>query len=288
MSAMNLEQISRLSKEWIIPPAFLRLRREIGFRRAIKLTACASAILSRNARFHNMYAGRRCFVIGNGPSLNKQDLSPLADEITITMNFFNRHPILEKWKPTFFCMADPLYIQKPEILPDFLYNIEAEANFFLIGAKDIFDKGNYLDMEKVYYLKMTGGALYDWPVERRGLDLTMCLPGVRSTAHMAIMIALYIGCSPIYLLGLDQSLSSTEPPQRHFYPDPPGTYIVSDNVHGQRCIDGLEGTLLTFSSFEALRRMGSCRGCAILNATGGGALCVFERVNYEEIIRSRK
>src|SRR5260221_14598925 len=39
------------------------------------------SVLQRNEIFRDLHAGRRCFVIGNGPSLKEQDLKrwPIAD-----------------------------------------------------------------------------------------------------------------------------------------------------------------------------------------------------------------
>ena len=42
----------------------------------------------RLERFKNKYKGKRCFIIGNGPSLNKMDLSPLKNEYTFGLNRF--------------------------------------------------------------------------------------------------------------------------------------------------------------------------------------------------------
>src|ERR1044072_5448632 len=39
-------------------------------------------LLKRNEVFRNRHKGQRCFVLGNGPSLRNQDLTPLANEIT--------------------------------------------------------------------------------------------------------------------------------------------------------------------------------------------------------------
>ena len=47
-----------------------------------------NAIISRHrmGEFENNHLGQRCFIIGNGPSLNRMDLSPLQNEITFGMN----------------------------------------------------------------------------------------------------------------------------------------------------------------------------------------------------------
>ena len=100
---------------------------------------------------------------------------------------------------------------------------------------------------------------------------------------MAIMVALYAGCSPIYLLGLDQTIYHQGGlTQAHFYAEEVRESAAT--VRSQ--IDRLEGTLRTFRSFEALRRMAAGDGRAIFNATAGGVLEVFERVNYEDIVGS--
>ncbi|MEM1218328.1 MAG: hypothetical protein AAGH79_05430, partial [Bacteroidota bacterium] len=40
----------------------------------------------RLATFKDKHVGQDCFIIGNGPSLNKMDLSPLADYHTFGLN----------------------------------------------------------------------------------------------------------------------------------------------------------------------------------------------------------
>ena len=40
----------------------------------------------RLQRYKDKHKGQRCFIIGNGPSLNKMDLTALKDEITFGLN----------------------------------------------------------------------------------------------------------------------------------------------------------------------------------------------------------
>ncbi len=84
---MRLRSLRNFVEDWIIPPAFLRAGRKLGSREWT-FTSREATLLARNAKFHNMYFGRRCFVIGNGPSSNNEDLTQLSGEITITMNWF--------------------------------------------------------------------------------------------------------------------------------------------------------------------------------------------------------
>ena len=277
--------LRRFLGEWVVPPGYLRLRQRMAFKMSMGLTPEEVSVLARNAQFRNMYAGRRCFVIGNGPSLNKQDLTPLANEVTIVMNQFNKHPIIERWKPTFYCMAEPRENMKPEeILPLFLKGIEAQAYFYQIEYKEIFDKHRFVDPEKVYYLKAGGVPLRDWPASRHYIDLSRTIPGCQSTAHMALMLAVYLGCSPIYLLGLDhdwlaQPLVENHLWETHFYEGDSDFNMFTYK-------DMMEIMLNVWTIHEWIKNVASKQGVVIYNATDGGFLDVFERADYKSIIKA--
>ncbi len=272
-------RMRELLKDWVVPPGFRRVIRKIKFGQSHRVTTEEAAILSRNAKFRNMYAGRRCFVIGNGPSLSKQDLTPLGDEITIVMNLFYRHPILERWQPTFYCAAEPGNRYGPEVI-DALRpagsRIHPQAFFLPLSAKAIIEEHGLFPPERTHYAKMTGGALYDWPARKYALDLTGTVAGARTTAHMAIMIALYIGCSPVYLIGLDHDWLAHRSVQRHFYA---GGADLSAYGYGTL----VERALKTWRAHEALRDVACKRDVTIYNATAGGFLDVFPRVEFETL-----
>ena len=271
----------KLVADWILPPRFAHLGQRIYLEIASRPNAYESSILQRNAKFRNMYAGRRCFVIGNGPSLNKQDLTPLANEVTIVMNQFNMHPIINQWKPTFFCMAEPRENMKPEDLPLFLEGIEAQAYFYRIEFKEIFDKNRFVDPEKVYYLKMWGLL-----ASRSAIDLSRTIPGCRTTAHMALMLALYLGCSPIYLIGLDHDWLAHRSVERHFYASSASSVGASDDLSTYSYKSMVEGTLHTWRIYESLNDIASKQGISIYNATAGGFLDVFPRADFASLFPS--
>ena len=43
-------------------------------------------LVKTNIKYKNIHNGKRCFIIGNGPSLKTVDLEKLKDEITFTVN----------------------------------------------------------------------------------------------------------------------------------------------------------------------------------------------------------
>ena len=53
----------------------------------------------------NKYQGKRCFILGNGPSLKQQDLTLLKDEITFVSNWFVLHDKYEEINPDYYCIC---------------------------------------------------------------------------------------------------------------------------------------------------------------------------------------
>jgi hypothetical protein len=273
---------------WTVPPGFQRIGRAAVrslIRELVPLKAEWRVVLQRNAGFHNMFAGRRCFIIGNGPSLNKQDLTYLDCEITIVMNHFYKHPILERWQPTFYCAADhPDYwtYHDIEAIKSGARRIHPRAYFVLLSMKPTVERFDMLPLEKTYYLKGDGPWI-GWPSRRYSWDLTKLIPCAFTTVHMAMLVALYAGCSPIYLIGLDHDWLAHRSVEPHFYPTDPTAYGTIADLSMQPYKTMVEKTVQTWSAYEAIHAAASTRGIEIYNATAGGFLDVFPRVEFESL-----
>src|SRR5258706_13694413 len=59
-------------------------------------------LLLKNRALKDIHSGKRCFVIGNGPSLREQDIRPLAREITFAANSFFEHEHVDIVRPTYY------------------------------------------------------------------------------------------------------------------------------------------------------------------------------------------
>ena len=82
------------------------------------------------ASFHNIHKGKRCVIIGNGPSLNKLDLTKLKNEITFGVNAIYTNMDNMGFLPTYYVVEDIL-LPKTE-----------KTRSMLCGDRKIF--GNYL------------------------------------------------------------------------------------------------------------------------------------------------
>ena len=59
-------------------------------------------------KLRNIYLGRRCFILGNGPSLRVDDLGRLKGEITFASNKIYLAFDKTEWRPSYFTLCDLL------------------------------------------------------------------------------------------------------------------------------------------------------------------------------------
>jgi hypothetical protein len=247
--------------------------------------------LRGNAAFKNKHRGKRCFVIGTGPSLATQNVELLADELTFVMNAFWQHPVIDKWQPDYHFLSDPIYFDGSEHSLGFLRAMTErlhESTFFVpLHFKQRIIDGRMMPLERTNWIGF--GAEFHEPgkkVDR--LDLTGMVPTPRSVSQLCIMAAIYMGCSPIYLLGLDHDWLAHTGLNRHFYEGNAGLdghpAIKPALTHlGYRI--NMESQLILWTGYEKLRDLAEAEGCQIINATNGGFLDVFDRADYEAVMR---
>lgn len=248
---------------------------------AFDLSEVEKQLLARNAPFRNCHAGKRCFVIGNGPSLKTQDLAPLANELTYVMSGFWKHPIVERWQPSYYCFADPLFFDRSEPMKKFFSSMSRRIHrttyFVPLFAADQIRTNRLLPPDDTFYVAFRTDA---------GLDLTAYIPPAQSVSQLCIAVALYMGCSPIYLLGLDHDWLAQRGMDRHFYE---GKTIDNHPIaHGDLSKVSykleLRCQLQLWNNYEALLDSARDNTIQIFNATNGGFLDVFPRVSYENVI----
>jgi hypothetical protein len=241
------------------------------------------------------HSGRRCFVIGNGPSLAAQDISWLSDEITFATNAFQLHPILERWQPTYYCIIDPVCFDRSPAADDYLRVIRSRAmlsTFFvpLYFYKPLPTPALVLDdlllpPDRTHFVAL-GGDISLTPVTE--LDPARLLPPLLNVAQVCLALAIYMGCSPVYLLGMDHDWLARPGAKLHFYEERtdleirvlPTNPLLSDyRLH-------VSAIQRVWRGYELLADAACQRGVCILNATKGGALDVFPRVDFEALAHS--
>lgn len=251
--------------------------------------------LKENRIYKDMYKGKRCFVIGNGPSLEKQDLSLLKDEIVITVNSMSSTPAFETIKPKFHVVID--YLRFTKAIPEFYQKLldlkktkHKATYFFPVEFKKFVEENGISQGLDVKYLcrKLYSTRIYD-------IDFTKRIPFYPNVVNAALSLAIYLGFSEIYLLGCDlTNLAKTYDDEGHFS-GPSHFYTKETNekeLQGIKSIfEDIDNERMLSTSYGILKQhrltnyYAESKGIKIFNATRGGNIDVYPWVKYESLFK---
>lgn len=229
------------------------------------------------------FKGKRVFLIGNGPSLNKTPLYLLKNEYTMCFNRINILFERLSWRPYFYACIDETVLEDSvdEINSDILPYVNY-AFFPELFKYELRNKKKIESKEKVLWF------YYDFS------EFSFCLPFISrspTVATAALQILSYLGFSEIYLIGVDmdyklhttaENLKNNEIQSK--YNDDPNhfdsRYFGKGRKYHQPTPDVIKNM---FNSFERVKKNISKISTKIYNATYGGKLELFERVQFENL-----
>lgn len=228
-------------------------------------------------KLKNKHKGQRCFVIGNGPSLHIKDLDMLKNEITFAANKIYLSFDQTDWRPTYYAVEDSLVARQNYPI---INQLNGFIKLFPIRMKlwvPSFDNSIYFNLKlEAFYPRKP----------RFGTNALDRLYWGSTITYTCIQLACFMGIKEIYLIGVDFSFSI--PPKRddknkkiyvsngevnHFHPDyrKPGEKWYEPNLHHQK--------QSYLAAREAIQRLGG----QIFNATHGGKLEIFPRVDFDTL-----
>jgi len=218
---------------------------------------------SKILELKNIHEGDRCFILGNGPSLNKTDFNLIRNEYLFGCNKlylgFDKFGI----SPQYYAITDPkitkylndllnldtiLFIGG-SCIPAYLQIEQKEWNANPILIWDI--KPYMFDESHSFSKNLIKGAHNGWTI----------------ITDIMLQVAWWLGFIEIYLLGCDWDFVV----QSHFYDNKKNT---NHPLFHER----------TKISYEVCKRVFESDNKKIYNATPDSKLNVFERVNLEDII----
>lgn len=239
-------------------------------------------------RFQNIHKDKRCFIIGNGPSLNKVDLSLLENEYTFAVNGIFYKTRETGFKPTYYVVEDS-HVMKDnlETIKDYFPKAH---RFFPLDYKHLLehttDRTSYFNMNVGFYEKSSP----NYKIPRFSTDAAARLYCGQSVTIINLQLAYYMGFSEVYLIGMDfsyaiptsakirgTSITSTEDDPNHFHPE---YFGKGKSWHDPE----LDKVLLSYKMCDLVY---SASGRRIFNATVGGALELFPRVDYTSLFNGK-
>lgn len=261
---------------------------EEGFNAGLRMPGQSDPSLSQPfdfkklSRFKDIHKGERCFIIGNGPSLNKVDFSLLQNEVTFGVNglFYMTDDI--GFRPTYYAVEDNHVVyDNLERIRD----VEAQAKFFPEKYREVLG-----DQEDTFYLPV------DWSFYFRSNkffetpqftdDIAKSIFVGQTVTYLNMQLAYFMGFAEVYLVGLDFSyeipqndpvegftITSQDDDPNHFHP---AYFGKGKKWHFPKLHNCLKSYRHAGERFEQ-------DGRKIYNATYGGKLECYDRVEFGDL-----
>jgi hypothetical protein len=247
------------------------------------------ALTTRNTDLRNRHRGKRCFVLCNGPSVNRQDIRPLKDEVVISVSSGYLHPDYAKIAPAYHCVPQITYgmMTRTDVIAWFreMHDRLGEATLFLSQTEEILVREeNLFPGRDVRYVYLQG-PFSEYPPDAIP-DLASNIPAVQSVPIMALLLGMYVGANQLYLLGTDHDhFRSGE--YKYFY-EPTvlrGKDTSADEQGKLRSgwYEELSGLAALWTQYRCIKQIANANHVAIFNATAGGELDEFPRVALETL-----
>lgn len=219
-------------------------------------------------RLRDSHRGARCYILGNGPSLARVNLGRLSSEFTFGLNRISLLFRETTFRPSFYvCMNDLVLEQSKEEITHL--QMTSILNW---RQRHLFDvKSNR------YFIRESFRPHF-------ATDITRGVWGGATVTFVALQIAYYMGFTQAVLLGVDHSYSVVGIP--HTTVSAQGS--DDDHFHPEYFSDGYRWQLPDLATSEIAYSMAKSQyerdGREILDATQGGKLEVFAKVDLETLV----
>lgn len=232
------------------------------------------------AELYAQHAQNRCFILGNGPSLNKIDIGRLRSEVSFGVNSIFLMTRTNGFRPTYYVVEDNLVFSENQ------KDIDVYEGVTKILPKHYAEKlANHeecyvFEMDTSFYNKRNPACYAAPQFNTTSAPRFYC---GQSVTYINMQLAYYMGFAEIVLLGMD--FSYHKPPTHH----QDGNHIHSngdDPNHFHKDYFGAGKTWKDPRLGRVLRSYMRAKfefesvGRKVVNATPGGKLELFPRVGF--------
>ena len=231
--------------------------------------------INRKSPFEKMkilkdkHKGDRCFIVATGPSLLIEDLDKIKNEITFSMNSIFFAFDETDWRPTYYGIQFPEFFDKYR---SYIDHLEVEAKF--VGDY-IAKQAKLTDDYYIYPLNMLNHNRSKKKYHYNfSADPFKDVYSGHTITYSLMQIAVYMGFEEIYLIGVDCN-----------YPSNTNTHFKDYGI-----VDPLSSTAgeRMICAFKEAKKYADRHKINIYNATRGGMLEVFERVDLDKLFSEEK
>lgn len=221
--------------------------------------------------YRNKYGGKRCFIVATGPSVKTEDLDRLAknQEFCFSMNKIFYGFDKTSWRPNVYVGEDANLLKYyGKAIKEHISGLKFLADTYQNGI----DYG-----ESAYTFHMSYPEKADRP--GYGEDFSYGYVSGYSVVFACIYLAIYMGFTRLYIIGADMNYShDMSSSENHFYGDKDNISKQDSTINQPFFFDTVH------RNYEFARLFAEARDVHIYNATRGGKLEAFERVDFDELM----
>lgn len=212
-------------------------------------------------KFHNIYSEKeRCFIVATGPSLTTEDLDKLLTKHEFCFSVNSMCKIKTRWKPDVYVVSDgKFFFENQRAIRSY------ECPIKLLPDDDI----DFWENKNEGEYKIHRDSIDAYNVFEFSEDITRIINSQGTVIASCIQIAAYMGFKKIFLLGTDCNYTRGSL-ENHFGGDDKPDMI------DHSIIEMLNG-------YQMCKDYADTHGIKIYNATRGGMLEVFERMDFDTL-----
>lgn len=230
------------------------------------------------AAYKGRYSGKRCFFIGNGPSLRAEDLTALhkANEVTFAFNrvynIFDQTP----WRPTFYISQDEKMLGG---CVDAVNGLDLPVKFIPVQLR----WWHNISVDGALEFNM----IHQESEDPREFLFSDNIPhGIYNSStgmYTAAQIAAYMGFSEICFIGVDHHFRTSRNNKGEIVVDPSAKDYFSEAYNPDKEDLYIPNTEKSTLTYVAMKLHCQRRGIRVINATRGGKLEVFPRMEFDSL-----
>ena len=287
--ALQINRIFLFVKKWMLP---------IGVFDAIKhsLKALVSRvkyrkILIKNNGLKNEHYDKRCFIIGNAPSIADIKIEKLRHEYVFSISNGYHHPKYNYFKPSYHIVPSLIYTSikggmNDETAVSWLKEMDEKLGpaKLILSVKQarLVEKNKLFNNREVYYIDASGRDYVN-------VDLSKPIGEIQTAPQLAIQVAIYMGFREIYLLGVDHN-SLCNNKYDYFFDAKKLMKFKDGGVDENRnIVDSFYKRLLVherlFRIYESLAESAIVNKVRVINLSKESVVDCFEKDNFNKILK---
>lgn len=253
----------------------------------IRASDNAVETLAHNECLHDIHRNQRLFILCNGPSVIKMNLKKLQNEISMAVSNFYMHPDYDIINPKYYCLAQfGEYSEDVGIkwLKEISDKVKSALFFLSIREKQMVEENAIISPNRVHYVQYGR-----WNPDVDDIDLCQKIMPIQSIPILCLQVAIYMGFKEIYLIGTEYDSIFTGK-YEYFYNRAKNIVGSMDRSVGSidnKLISSLSENISIYNylweQFKRMKYIAEKKNIKIFNATKGGVLDVFERVDYDKL-----